>query len=337
MPESTSAGLQAIRAEMSRQGGDALASFENAGEAARAVAESAGRTGRLLLLGMGGSHAVNRTVEPLYRRAEIDTTAIPVSELLHAPLPARARTVLLASQSGESAEIVRYLDHRADVEERFGLTLDPGSRLARTVPSLVGHGGVEEAFAATRSLTVSLALHGRVLQEMGFDQADALQAARAASDAEIGAAAELLSGKNAVVFSGRAAFQGIAEAGALGLMELARIPCFALEGGQLRHGPVEALGPHLGVVLIRAAGAAPELTAGIAELCIAAGGPPVILDASGLPPVPGAVTVPLPKREDLAAALTVLPAMQRLMIEVATRKVADAGTPIRATKVTRVE
>ena len=337
MQEPDPAGIQAIRAEMSRQAADALASFNGAGEAARAIADSARRTGRLLLLGMGGSHAVNRTVEPLYRRAGIDATAVPVSEMLYAPLGAQTRTALLASQSGESAEIVRYLDGPAETEERFGLTLDGGSRLARSVPSLVGHGGVEQAFAATRSLTVSLALHGRVLQELGLDQAEALGAAQAISDTEIGPAAELLSGKKAVVFSGRAALQGIAEAGALGLMELARIPCFALEGGQLRHGPVEALGPDLGVVLIRAAGAAPELTTGMAELCVEAGGRPVVLDASGLEPIPGAVTVQLPQRADLAAVFTVLPAMQRLMIEVATRMVADAGTPIRATKVTRVE
>ncbi len=53
--------------------------------------------------------------------------------------------------------------------------------------------------------------------------------------------------------------QGVAEAVALGILELARMPSFALEGGQLRHGPVEALGPRLGVVFVRQAARRPGL------------------------------------------------------------------------------
>jgi fructoselysine-6-P-deglycase FrlB-like protein len=41
--------------------------------------------------------------------------------------------------------------------------------------------------------------------------------------------------------------------------------------------------------------------------------------------------------KDLAANLTLLPPVQRLVIEIARRRVADVGTPIRSGKVTRVE
>jgi fructoselysine-6-P-deglycase FrlB-like protein len=337
MTDTIPPGLQAIFAEMERQSADALRSFEEAGRMAVEIAGAMRRRGRILLLGMGGSHAMNRTAEVLYRRAGLDATALPVSEALHAPLSGRERVALLASQSGESAEIVRYLHTGSQDEERFGLTLDAESTLARSVPSLVGHGGVEHAFAATRSLTVSLALHARVVHELGSPQDSAMEVLRSQPRADIHAAADALAAKKAVVFSGRAAMQGIAEAGALGLMELARIPCFALEGGQLRHGPVEALGPDVGVVLIRAAGAAPELTQSLAELCVAAGTAPVIMDASGLGPIRGAVTVALPQSADLAAAFRVLPAVQALMIEVARRIVPDVGTPLRSSKITRVE
>ena len=43
-----------------------------------------------------------------------------------------------------------------------------------------------------------------------------------------------------------------------------RIPCFSLEGGQLRHGPMEMLGPKVGVVLFRAKDATSELVAPMA-------------------------------------------------------------------------
>jgi fructoselysine-6-P-deglycase FrlB-like protein len=71
------AGLAAIDREMARQHADAIASFEAATDMAAKAAASLRRTGKLLLLGMGGSHAVNRAVEPLYRAAGID--AIPAS------------------------------------------------------------------------------------------------------------------------------------------------------------------------------------------------------------------------------------------------------------------
>ncbi|MCE3519867.1 hypothetical protein LXJ58_34495, partial [Escherichia coli] len=59
------AGLVAIEKEMARQNADAIASFEAAKPLAATIAQSLRQTGRLLLLGMGGSHAVSRAVEPL--------------------------------------------------------------------------------------------------------------------------------------------------------------------------------------------------------------------------------------------------------------------------------
>ena len=46
---------------------DALASFAGADMVAAQIARNARETGRLLLIGMGGSHFVNRVAEPVYR------------------------------------------------------------------------------------------------------------------------------------------------------------------------------------------------------------------------------------------------------------------------------
>ena len=94
------AGLTAIEKEMARQGGDAfIAMREEAGTLAAAIRS----TGRLLILGMGASHAAGRLVEPFYRRLGIDAVAIPLSEQLTAPLRLNDKTVIVTSQSGESA------------------------------------------------------------------------------------------------------------------------------------------------------------------------------------------------------------------------------------------
>ena len=144
-----------------------------------------------------------------------------------------------------------------------------------------------------------------------------------------------LNNVDAIVFSGRGEMQGVAEAAALGMMELARLPSFALEGGQLRHGPVEALGPKLGIVFIRQAASSSDSTASLAKLCVDGGSPTIVFDLSGEPPVPGATTIAFEKCSGIEAALTVLPTLQRFIFEVARRRVANVGEPVRSSKVTR--
>ena len=165
--ERTPSGLELIEVERARQHRDALASFEGAAAPAARVAESLRRTGRLLLIGMGGSHFVARVAEPAYRARGIDATAVVASELLAAPFPDLPRTAILTSQSGGSGEVLQYLDRPAGREERFAITLEASSALARRIPALTGVGGTERAFAATRSLMICLGLHAAVIAALG--------------------------------------------------------------------------------------------------------------------------------------------------------------------------
>lgn len=330
------AGLVAIDREMARQRADAIASFDNARDMAMTIAASLRRTGRLLLLGMGGSHAVGRAVEPLYRALGIDAIALPLSEQLGQPLRVDGSTILLTSQSGESAEVLRWFAETGGTPETFGLTLEANSFLARSAPCLVGAGGTELAFAATRSLTISLALHLAVLAALGDDPATTLAALQDAQEPDISEAVAALAEVGVVVTSGRR-LQGAAEALALGLTELSRRPCFSLEGGQLRHGPMEMLGPSVGVVLFRGNDPTAGLVTAMAASAVATGAPVVVFDASGEAAVPGTVTLAFKPATGLAATLAMLPVAQRLMIAFAWQRVEDVGTPVRTTKITRSE
>ena len=330
------APIAALEAEMDRQMADARASLAAAGAGAAEVAASLGRTGRLLLLGMGGSHAVGRIVEPLYRAHGIDAVALPLSEQLIQPLPTAGRTVIVTSQSGESAEVLRWFRESGVTADCFGMTMEGGSSLARLVPALVGAGGSELAFAATRSLTVTLALHAAVLGALGDDPDPLIRVIDGTRPPDTSAAVAHFSGVRAIATTGRL-MQGVAEAIALGLTELGRLPCFALESGQFRHGPVEMLGPELGVALFRADDASAELVTGFAEVVAGTGSPLVVFDASGRTPVNGAVTVACQTASGLAAAFALLPAAQRFMVDFAVARVPDAGVPVRSSKVTRVE
>jgi fructoselysine-6-P-deglycase FrlB-like protein len=284
------AGLQAIDREMARQHTDAIASYDGAADMAAKVARSLRSTGRLLLLGMGGSHAVSRAVEPLYRALGVEAIAVTLSEQLGQPLSLDGRTVLVTSQSGESAEVLRWFAETGGTPDTFGLTLEAGSSLAKAAPSLVGAGGTELAFAATRSLTVSFALHLAILAALGDDPAPALVSLHEPQDNDIEEALAAFNDVATVVTSGRR-LQGLAEALALGLTELSRRPCFSLEGGQLRHGPMEMLGPDIGVVLFRANDATSGLVTVMAVSAVEAGAPVVVFDSSGEEPVAGTTTI----------------------------------------------
>ncbi len=328
-------GLLAIEAEMARQGSDALASYDLAGPVAADVTRSLRQTGRLVMLGMGASHAVNRAVEPLYRSLGIDALALPVSEQLGMGVPLDGKTVILASQSGESAEVIRWLNTQK-AGEVFGMTLDANATLARAVPSLVAVGGAEVAFAATRSLTLTFALHLAVLAGLGADPAPALEMLRVCPSPDVGSAVDALAQVRCMVTSGRR-LQGVAEAAALGLCELSQTPAFSLEGGQLRHGPMEIMSPDLGVVLFASDETDAGLVLGMARSAADAGAIVVLFDTSGLPPVLGVTTIVLPKSTGMAAILATLPAMQRFMLGYAAQRVADVGTPRRSSKITRTE
>ncbi len=331
------AGLVAIDREMARQAADAVASVSGNAPRAAEIARSLKATGKLLLLGMGGSHAVGRALEPLYRAHGIDAVALPLSEQLGQPLSIDGKTILITSQSGESAEVLRWLgETNGGTAHTFGLTLEGGSFLAKNAASLVGVGGTEKAFAATRSLTISFALHLAILAALGDDPSDALHALENPQLPDTAEALSALAGVRSVVTSGRR-LQGLAEAIGLGLTELARLPCFSLEGGQLRHGPMEMLGPTVGVVLFRGADPTAGLVRAMAISAAEAGSPVVVFDASGEASIEGVTTVPFAPAAGLAAIFAMLPVAQSFMIAFAAARVENAGTPVRSTKITRSE
>ena len=329
-------GLAAIEHEIARQKDDARSSFFTAQDQAKAIAASIRQTRGLLLLGMGASHGLNRAVEPLLRAQGVDAVAIPLSEQLDHPLALAGRTVIVTSQSGESAEVVRWLHEAGGAAEAFGLTMDPSSSLAVALPSLIGAGGVEKGFAATRSLYVGIALYGAVLGALGADTTAMLAAINSTDKPDISQAADLLGDVRSILTSGRQ-LRGLAETLALGFMELGRLPAFAIECGQFRHGPMEMLGPDHGAVFFRGADTTGDLVVGLAEAVAATGVRAIVLDASGGRPAAGCLTLSPGRHDGLAALAALLPISQRLMIRFAAARVADVGTPLRSQKVTRTE
>jgi fructoselysine-6-P-deglycase FrlB-like protein len=328
-------GLELIQREMSKQHADALASLGANQAVAKVIADNLQTTKRLTLLGMGGSHFSNRSAEVEYKKLGLDATALLLSEVLYYPLPDMPRVSIISSQSGESGEVLHHLKKAKGLEERFGLTLNAESTLAKTIPSLVGVGGAELGFAATRSFSISLALHTAVLEALGAVQDDIRNVLKNPPIPDVTKAIETLSNVETIAFVGRGTLQGTAEMGALSMTELARITAIAYEGGAFRHGPLESLRPNLGVVFFRAFGETAQHTKELAEICLQAGMKPVVFDTSGEADIPNAITIRFPKLRGLAAALAVLQPLQTLVLALASQRVKNVGEPVRSSKVTR--
>src|SRR5688572_7676889 len=162
-------GLALLEAEMARQHGDATELIEQSQELTKEIAASVAATGRLVLTGMGTSHYGNRAAEAALREAGLDATAIVTSELLNTLEIPRRRTLLLVSQSGESGEIVAYLQRRRNPAHEFGITLDAGSTLGRARRGLAARSGPERAFASTRSFFLQIAGLSTICEALGAD------------------------------------------------------------------------------------------------------------------------------------------------------------------------
>lgn len=311
------AELLAIRAGMARQNADALASLVPARPMAQRVAASLMGTGQVLLLGSRSSHLCGRMAAPAYRKLGLAAQALPFAEQIEAPQPPGGRTLLVTSRSGECLDACHWLEETGGTPDSFGLTLVPDSFLARSLPSLIGAGGPETGIGTARSMMVTLALHLAILSALGADTEAAEEALVSPVQPDLEPAIAALSGVRGMVALGHGQ-HGLAEAMALGLCKLVRIPCMAMPCGQFIDGPERVLSSGTGIIGFRDRTvllARPDA----AEMVRRSGAPFVMFDASGAPPVEGAVTIPFPPLDGLAATLAMLPVAQRLVVELAAR------------------
>ncbi|MFC4454838.1 phosphosugar isomerase [Deinococcus sonorensis] len=325
---SSPTGLELIRREQARQAQDAQTTWSDPAqrEGAERIAARLRQPGAsLLLLGMGASHHANAAALAAYRALGLLTVAVSLDEALSMPLPPDPqRVTLLVSQSGESGELHSYLEaagpDRAGV---FGLTLNPQGQLARQVPGLIAAGGAEQGFAATRSYLLTLVLHGLILRAWG----SATLPLPDLSAPPVGL--EAFRSVQAMVFAGSGGLAGLAAMAALGTIELGRFPALHYDLGQLRHGPLELLGPGLGVMLLRAAeeSAHQRQTAElILQAAQQAGSPVLSLTAPASDAAwPG----------QLGSLLPLSVSVQQVVIDLAGQRVERVGEPVRSAKVTR--
>ncbi len=299
---------------------------------------------RVVLTGMGSSfHAVH----PLSLRLIAGGwTAIPVetSELIHYQrgLLGPETLLVVVSQSGRSAEIVRLVNLARRRSTMIGLTNTADSPLAKNAGvTLLMHAGREYS-VSSRTYVASLAALAWLGEIMTGRNPD--QTARELAHAEIEMAAYLRNWRRHVqslrrVFSnvdhlfitGRGASLAAVRTGALIIKEAARFPAEAMSAAAFRHGPLEAAAVNVMVVVLRGAERTVELNEALVRDVKRAGGQARLIGESGS----GAFRLPSAS-ESVAPLFEILP-LQMISLALAALAGREAGRFERATKITTVE
>ena len=301
---------------------------------------------RVVLTGMGSSHL---GLAPLHLRlveAGLSPVTVESSELLHHQrrLLEGGTLLVISSQSGRSAEVVRLLELvRGGGVVTLGITNTATSPLAREAAAAVlTHAGEEATVACKTYLAAQMALAwvGEVLTEGNLEGARKALAATVSGTAAYLASwrshvewlAERLDGARAIYYAGRGA--SIAAAASAGLItkESTHRPSEGMSSAAFRHGPMEMLDP--AVALLVFAGA--ERTRALNEALVAdvrAAGARAFLAAEDAPEP----ALRLPAVPDVARPVVELLPVEMITLALAALDGREAGRFERATKVTATE
>jgi glucosamine--fructose-6-phosphate aminotransferase (isomerizing) len=275
---------------------------------------------RLGLVGMGASANSIAAALGSYWAAGLPATAWLGSELGYAGAAGNFDAVIAVSQSGKSAEIVAALNGPVSGYPKLVVTDGPDAPAARLADATVGLALLEDSNVRTIGYTGTLQalflLAGALAGPgQGPDQGSAADWDWLADemDRQLPAAERLaadLLGTLRDVRSfdvvGAGAQAGTAAQGALLLREVAKRPASHYETYQYLHGPIEAAGPGLGLLLIggvREARLAASLAGTGATILLITALDDAALTAAGLTGLTGLTVFRVPDGDDAALAM----------------------------------
>lgn len=258
----------------------------------------------------------------------------------------RGTLVLGLSQSGRSADIVRYVEAARRAGARtLAITNDPDSPLAAAAhDALLLHAGVEHSVAATKTYTAQLMVLSLLVAAMADDrrllEAHArlpawIERALAAGDAARQLSRQLTPLPRCLVTARGYNFATAREA-ALKLKETAQVAAEALSSADLLHGPIAVVGPRFPVIMVTPPGptrghlrrVARRLAAQTARLVLVASG-------RGFADLPHRrLPIPSGMPEILTPHVAIVP-LQLLAYHLALRRGFDPDRPRGLRKVTR--
>jgi len=222
---------------------------------------------RIIFTGMGSSYFISFAASCLFNSLGIHSFAVNTSELIyyHSSLVTVKTLVVCISQSGESFEIVKFLDQLPANIRCIGVTNEEKSTLSVTTQaSLLSKAGKEEMTSTKTytSITMLLYIFGwYIAGKWGKDKISELKGLVADTEKLLSNHEDLISGIfdffgeiEFLQFIGRGSSYSTVLQSELMFKEAGKLPSAGTLGGEFRHGPMEMVKPGFKSVLFAAAG-----------------------------------------------------------------------------------
>lgn len=333
--------LRGLREALVRRGGAA---------AWAGLGRRVGSGGRVVLTGMGSSLYALQPLHLRWIEAGVTSFHVEAAELLHSQsvLLRTATLLVVASQSGASAEIARLLERRPVGVQLLGVTNVPGSPLAREADEVLWMEAGEEATVSCKTYVATLAALVWLAEKLdvGHGQGDPEGALRELAEAADGVETYLedlsrrveevrtwVGGATQVFVVGRGPSLAAAWTGSLINKEAAGVPVEGMSSAAFRHGPFEMAGAETRLLVLEGAGGTTgELNRRLAMDYRRAGGVAELVGSGS-----GVGAFRLPARPAAWLPVMEILPLQVLSLALAARAGREAGKFVRGSKVTTVE
>ena len=333
----------------------AAASLVEQRESLERIREAGANARTIVFTGMGSSYdACYPAVNDLAGRG-VPSVLVDTAELLHfrRAILTPHTLLIIVSQSGESAEIVKLVSDLAKQRSRpfvvsvtNGLNNDLAHRADITLDTWVGI----ETGPSTITFSGSMATLSGIARLLAGDSVDtAIDRTRTAAEGAALAAERMLeepeargeelaswmAGRDVMVVLGRGPARAAAEMGALLLKECG-IMAESLESAMFRHGPLELAGPGMSAIVLATEPETRRLDLGLAADLVQAGVAVLVVTPDGEEPKGAHAVATGFLDRALMSAVSIIP-VQLLAWKLAVSSGRTPGAYTRASKVTTRE
>jgi glucosamine--fructose-6-phosphate aminotransferase (isomerizing) len=299
----------------------------------------------VVLTGMGSSFHALHPIAIRLSESGVRAIMLETSELIYywTGLLQPETILIVVSQSGRSAEIVRLLELIRERSHLIAVTNDADSPLARAADSLCFIEAGRESTVSCKTYVSSLLALDRIANILcssaanGFDSssatiADQVEAYLSHLREHVDEAQDLLGDMRHMILAGRGPSLASAGTGGLIIKEAARFPAEGMSAAAFRHGPLEMVSPHLFLLLFEGDSRCSEMHRRLAADVAGLGGKAQLVSEhqqTGLLRLAHT-------SESLRPILEILP-VQMITLALAAREGREAGAFVHASKITSID
>lgn len=299
----------------------------------------------LILTGMGSSFHALHPLAVRLAASGIRVAMLETSEFIYYwnSLLTADTIVIVVSQSGRSAEVVRLLELNEGRSIILGVTNDADSPLARGASSVALIDAGEESSVSCKTYVCSLLGLSRIgaalcgedcqsLEQASIAVADEVESYMSKWRDHVGDAQEYLRHTRNIVLAGRGASLASAGTGGLIIKEAARFPAEGMSAAAFRHGPLEMVADSLSLIVFEGDARSSALNRGLVRMARELGGNAYLVSTDSPEPLfRSASTI-----DELRPILEILP-IQMITLALAAREGREAGAFSYASKITSSE